>query len=182
MTSPGFLNALRLLAYFLAALPLGCHATTPIRDTPPWAPLQRLMDAPRAQLGNSRADLYRTLGQPIRVSTREVKNKHEPEIVDRVWTLEFDGVRAEVYESNAAGRDYLWSLAVEKRRVPLRLSVSLGDRRDTILTVLGSPSRSTDAMLEYVAQVSGSNRSLNVVRLKVQHGRLVGLEWDYWLE
>jgi hypothetical protein len=68
------------------------------------AAMHQLFDMPRAQLGTTRGQLQRALGQAGRISAREVANVYESGVVDRIWTLVFDGATAEVYEARAMAR------------------------------------------------------------------------------
>ena len=165
----------------LAILLFGCHTARPASYEAD-SVLRRQIDGPRQQLPTSRTELERALGRPRNVFVREVANVWEPGVIDRIWTFVFAGLTVEILEANVVGREYLRSVVVESKEVPLRLPVQLGDSRNRVLAILGQPHGGGTDMLEYSADVSHSNRSHNVVRFRVTNDRVARMEWTYWIE
>lgn len=127
-----------LLAFAAAILLPTC------RTVPDEVALPAVCDAissGRTVVGSSRDTATAVFGAPAEVTTQEQPNRHVPDAMDRIHTLEFDAARVVIHEATPVDRELLTSITVRSRNAPVTLAAYVGRTREQLLAGLGPPDR-----------------------------------------
>lgn len=155
------------------ALALGVLLATPAGASGPTdvARVDAFLDAPRALFGDTEPEVLRRLGPPVERHARSRATFRDPSVRRRVERLVYPGVVVEVHE-----RVVRVELRAPDPRLPWGLGV--GVSRATVETALGEPQESSDRRVRYIE----SDGFPKTVTFHFEDGRVLRIDWEYWLE
>lgn len=145
---------------------------------PPDAVTQLIQDALRTDGSVSYGDLVRRLGEPADTASEAIANTYDPNVVDTLRTLEWQGVEALVYDVSSEPRTFLIRLSVLSSRYASPEGLRVGDTQKTILNRIGPPTKRNRARGEWVYQESDATPTAMI--LVVKEGAIERIEWEFY--
>jgi hypothetical protein len=129
------------------------------------------IDAPRALLGETGADVIRALGPPLQLDTRRRATFRDSTVTREVERLTYPGLIVE-----HRGRLVRVELTGPGRTLPFQLGV--GASRVVVEQALGQPQLAADDRVVYLY----SDAFPKTVTFHLANGRVRKIEWEYWIE
>src|SRR6056297_2553421 len=127
-----------LLLFALLAGLIGCTAE---RNTVrPDLALPAILDRAHERNEDGSLVLLDRLGEPERVETEPIENRHVPGQIDTLRTLVFDGMAVEVY-AVADGKELLQEVRVTGPEYETAEGLGVGSTREAVREALGAPVR-----------------------------------------
>lgn len=176
--SPAFIGFLVLLAVLVAGCSAADKAKHPAKK-PGSLGLNPAIAAPIESLGNDRATVAARLGTPLSTSTSKVPNRHDPQSIDKIHTLAYDGLSVYIYEATAVKSEFLLSVQMTINR-PGLLPCLVGLSKDAIKAAFGTPLESKWDHWRFHS--SGIQIGEDDLSLTFRGGRVTAAEWSFYLD
>lgn len=128
-------------------------------------------------LGDSRATLAETLGEPDSVRTAVVPNRHLPEVRDTLFAVHYPGLVVSLHRPGGGG-DMLSGVQVRDNRY-LRYPV-IGATLREVETAFGPANQVEDGRYSYACRVCGPvDEPFEMI---VEDGRVQGVRFAYYVD
>ncbi len=89
--------------------------------------------------GNNRKAITAKWGPPASVKSDQVRNRHNPKLMDTYYTLQYPGISFIIYHVSESNRELLDLLIIDKPRDGLPFGVNVGMSADEVVRILGQP-------------------------------------------
>ena len=179
----------RCLLVALLVVVAGCGPSEPRDEGPPEEAEQSV--APSAALpsrgefvenglqlpGNTRADFLAALGDPNRIVSEAVPNRHVPGVTDTLFTLYYPDLIAHIHLPGPGGE--LVSSVEVSDNWHLRHAV-IGQTPGAIESAFGPPDQRTDTTFTYLCTTCVA--ADNPVELVIRDGRVQRVRFNYYVD
>lgn len=137
-----------------------------------------LMNAPIESIGQSRETIKAKLGPWRTLTVDNVPNRHDPNQVDSVYDIGYDGLMLKVYKVGGFQKEMLVIVRMTKN-YPGILPQLIGLQQNAIELRYGPGVRTEDQKLEYTVE---DDFGVNSVSFVLGDGKVAAVQWAYYTE
>jgi len=168
-----------LLLFALLAGLIGCTAE---RNTVrPDLALPAILDRAHERNADGSLALLDRLGEPERVETEPIENRHVPGQIDTLRTLVFDGLAVEVY-AVADGKELLQEVRVTGPEYETAEGLGVGSTRSAVREALGAPVRTEGDTVTYEVPESPDDPTPTQLHVRYDGDRVAAMTWSYYVD
>jgi hypothetical protein len=168
-----------LLLIGLTAALVGCAAER--NAARPDIALPTILDRTYERTDDGSLVLLDRLGEPRRIETEPVENRHVPGQIDTLRTLVFDGLAVEVY-AVADGKELLQEIRVTGPGYETAEGLGVGSTRAAVRDVLGSPARTEGDTVTYEVSESPEDPTPTQLHIRYDGDRVAAMTWSYYVD
>jgi len=128
-------------------------------------------------LGETRDEIVRNLGEPLRITTTDVQNRHNPDQTDHVYELFYHGLTVTIYKVTDTGQEFLTDLCITSDTYSVKWGLHVGAPREQVVAVLGEPSGTTKDSCRYETPDAPSS-----VTFHLRKDRIEQIDWHFFLD
>ena len=139
--------------------------------------INSLAMAPWENLGESRESIKLKLGPWISLETKEAENRHDPELMDNYYILNYYGLIITIIE--AFEKEMLLDVTMTQN-YPGILPELIGLNRETIELRFGPANQTEGKNVEYTAVDDAYSQ--DTVRFIFEQDVVVSVEWSYYID
>ena len=169
----------RILGLFALICLFGCAAER--NAVRPDIALPAILDRTYERTGDGSLVLLDRLGEPERVETEPVENRHVPGQIDTLRTLMFDGLAVEVY-AVADGKELLQEVRVTGPGYETAEGLGVGSARAAVRDVLGAPVRTEGDTVTYEVLESPDDPTPTQLHVRYDGDRVAAMTWSYYVD
>lgn len=170
-----------LLPLSLALLCAGCGVSVPSPGPDAAGPPSRdeFVEHGLRPLGESRAELRQSLGEPDSISARVVPNRHVPGAHDTLFTVHYPGLVAHLHRPGPGG-EMLAGAEVTDNRYLRYPQVGIGATPRELQGALGLPDEPPDSVYTYSCHACEG--VVEPVRLFLRDGRVRRIVFSFYVD
>ncbi len=125
-------------------------------------------------------NLYKTRSATLKEDRVEkTPNTHDKNQIDEWHTVSYEGLTVKFYRSKSAISDLLSTLVVSDKKYEMPLGIHIGDKRDSVIKILGKPTRDTGSELIYDLPYASY---LEEVTFRFSNNVLKEVQWDFEID
>ena len=129
------------------------------------------------RLGRTGSEIMRFLGDPVKISKKEINNIHDPDQVDLVNELFYDGLSIRIYRVAETGKEIIINISITGDEYNLKWGLGVGSPQDDIKAQLGDPhEEEKDA---YIYQAEGAP---SCVVFYFRNSRVYRIDWEFYYD
>lgn len=125
--------------------------------------------------------LFDRLGEPQRVETEPVVNRHDPSQTDTLRTFHYSGLALEVY-AVTGGKEILQEVRVTGEGYETTEGLRVGSTREAIRAALGPPVRSEDGRLSYEVTDTTEDPTPTTLTIRFEGDRVDSMAWSFYVD
>jgi hypothetical protein len=168
-----------LLLVGLATALVGCAAER--NAARPDLALPTILDRTVERSDDGSLVLLDRLGEPRRVETEPIENRHVPGQIDTLRTLVFDGLAVEVY-AVADGKELLQEIRVTGSGYETAEGLGVGSTRPAVREALGEPDRTDGDTVTYELLESPEDPTPTLLHIRYDGDRVAAMTWSYYVD
>jgi hypothetical protein len=123
-------------------------------------------------------EIIKKLGNPMNIKETKVKNIHDPEVIDTVYELFYDGLYIKNYTAIAKDKGWIEHISITKNNYNLKYGINIGNDRNHIESILGKPPETKDDVWIY----TDSDGYADTVKFYFKNDTVTKIEWDFWID
>lgn len=100
-------------------------------------------------LGKDVTEIIANLGKPGRITTKRIRNRHDPKQTDIISNLFYDGLEVATYQAGYDKKEFIILVAIKNSRYKAKFDIVIGSKKDNIISILGKPSKQKKNILTY---------------------------------
>ena len=127
------------------------------------------------KLGATRKEIIQNIGIPVNVESQTVKNRHQPDVMDTVYRLDFDGLTVNIYD--AAGKEIILYQKVSSSKYPVKYGLNVGVSKEKIREILGSPQEVHHDKVIYAYMDDWGYETIIV--FSIDENKITAIEWNF---
>lgn len=143
--------------------------------------LPQILDRTDERTDDGSLVLLDRLGEPRRVETEPVENRHVPGQTDTLRTLVFDGLAVEVY-AVADGKELLQEIRVTGEGYETADGLGVGSTRAAVRDVLGEPVRTEGDTVTYEEPETSDDPTPVELHVRYDGDRVAAMTWSYYVD
>jgi hypothetical protein len=147
--------------------------------SPPYVSCEDYVEQGLAVTARSREDFRAALGEPERIQSEPIPNRHDPALTDTIFQLEYEGLVAGIHRP-AGMDDLLERVHVRDNRYLTYPELGIGAPEDRVLSSLGPPDERTDRQLLYVCEPRFEPEE--PVLFVLEDGRVVEVQFTFYVD
>lgn len=129
------------------------------------------------KLGRTRSEIIKALGRPIRITSKEVINVHNPEKVDVKNVFIYEGLSIKIYRVSENGREIITGISVTSDEYKLKWGLSVGCSQGDLKRQLGEPfEKMSDT---YVYQ---TDEAPSIVVFYLRNSKVYRIDWEFYYD
>jgi hypothetical protein len=123
-------------------------------------------------------EIINKLGKPINIKETKVKNIHNPEVIDTVFELFYDGLYIKNYAAKANDKGWIENISITKNSYNLKCGINIESNRNHIKNILGEPPEKKDDVWIY----TDSDGYPDSVTFYFKNDTVTKIEWNFWID
>jgi hypothetical protein len=100
---------------------------------------QFIWDGLDFKLGKTKTEIIRNLGTPKSFKVRKIENQYDPEQIDEIYELYFDGLYVGIYKVTKDGKEIFLAITVTSDKYKVKLGLNVGSSKENVVKILGEP-------------------------------------------
>lgn len=128
-------------------------------------------------IGETVAEVTSNLGNPESFKTEKVKNRHNPEQIDEINELFYDGLYIKIYKVTETNKEFITDLSVTNDRYHMKWGLNVGSSNDEVKNILGSPSEEKHNVFIYRTDEAPSH-----VSFYFRNGTVYRIDWSFYID
>lgn len=129
------------------------------------------------RVGETLAEIITNLGTPQSFKTEKVKNTHNPDQIDEVYELLYDGLFIEIYKVTETNKEFVTALSVTDDKYKMKWGLNIGSSRNQVKNVLGNPSEEKNNVYIYKTDEAPS-----YVSFYFRNGTMYKIYWSFYID
>lgn len=122
------------------------------------------------------------MNPPLDVDREPVQNRHDPTQTDTLRTLHYGGLRVEVYEVAATGKEIIRAIEVTSDAYRTEAGLTVGSTRAAVREALGAPARTEGDTFVYERYDDARDPTPTTLRIRFDGDRVAAMTWHYYVD
>lgn len=119
--------------------------------------------------------MIQSIGNPMKVETQKVENRHQPGVMDAIYKLAFDSLAVDIYD--AGGKEIMLYQKITSPKYKVKHGLNIGASKERITDVFGLPQEVNENKLIYAYQDELGYETIIV--FSITEDKISAIEWNF---
>jgi hypothetical protein len=135
-------------------------------------------NGPAFPVGNTLKAINDNFGEPLKKNIIDKQNIHNPEKIDQIVELFYEGLFLQVYHVTSMDNDIVIAIEITSEKYPVPDGLVIGSSEQKVLEVLGKPTEENGSTYRYFS----GELAMGSVEFSFREKVVVSVRWNYFID